>query len=135
MCSRHWGCSPSSPCPNPPKEVVQVQGLHLPEGGTSASPSWISSHLWLRMYVIMVEKRQSNSKAVQGYTTGCNPGPEPPASRGNALSSWERGSERAQPSVSVPKPVSLSLTPASLDPMSECFSSFGRWNISVKSWP
>jgi hypothetical protein len=65
---------------------------------------------------MMVEKRQSSSKAVQGYTTGCNPAPEPPASRGNAFSSWKRGSERAELSQSVPKPISLALTPASLDP-------------------
>lgn len=83
---------------------------------------WSSPHLWLRMYVMMVEKRQSNSRAVQGYTTGCNPAPEPPASRGNALSSWETGSERAELSLSVPKLISLVLTPASLEPTSECFS-------------
>lgn len=27
---------------------------------------------------MMVEKRQSSSRAVQGYTTGCSPAPEPP---------------------------------------------------------
>lgn len=48
-----------------------------------------SSHLWLRMYVMMVEKRQSSSRAVQGYTTGCSPAPEAPTSLGKALSSWE----------------------------------------------
>lgn len=48
---------------------------------------------------MMVEKRQSRSRAVQGYTTGCSPAPEPPTALGKALSSWkeqERGSIRKQ---------------------------------------
>lgn len=47
---------------------------------------------------MMVEKRQSSSRAVQGYTTGCSPAPEPPASLGKALSSWrdKTGSEEQE---------------------------------------
>lgn len=47
---------------------------------------------------MMVEKRQSSSRAVQGYTTGCSPAPEPPASLGKALSSWKdrTGSEQQE---------------------------------------
>lgn len=100
MRSRQWGSSPSSPYPHPQNRLSNFRAwsghMGLPEGETSASlgrdlpitpPPQSTSHLWFRMYVMMVEKRQSSSKAVQGYTTGCNPAPEPPASRGNALSS------------------------------------------------
>lgn len=64
---------------------------------------------------MIVEKRQSSSRAVQGYTTGCSPAPEPPTSLGKALNSWkgwERGNEyeevrrRGAPSESL-RPVFL----------------------------
>lgn len=86
---------------------------------------------------MMVEKRQSSSRAVQGYTTGCRPAPEPSTSLGKARSSWKEQREevsKGKPGAERPPCGVLAGPPgqfSSSQAQSALGPSFGLWSIWV----